>query len=152
MKIGKRLAWKFISFHHLLLRSFLNVKENQPVTKAEARNGPPGALGTGKRAKKTARNNAKLKAFEDQIKSNNRHPSTPSSSSLGRGGKGGGKDHPARPRQVPDQEWQSCARLRADSKFCNFYNMSCGCTIDTCRLTRHCPFCSEEHRWVDRHY
>ena len=105
-----------------------------------------GAPGTGKKARQTAAKNARIKELENQVKSFSR----PQSSSSGsKGGKGSGKD---RPRRVPDQEYLAYSRLKADSKYCKFYNMSCGCNRDVCPSLHLCPLCAEEHRWVDRHY
>ena len=96
--------------------SIVSKREREPMTKTEASKGPA-APGTGKRAKRNTNFRAKIKAPEDQVKSNNRHPSALSSSSEGGVGKGSNKDRPVRPRRVPDQEWQAYTRFRADSKF-----------------------------------
>ena len=114
---------------------------------------PEVPAGRGKRARKNANKAAKLAALEEQIRqlqAGATTPSTPSSSKGDKGGKASGKSRG--PKRVPDAEFLAHTKTGAGSRFCRFYNLSCGCNQDGCRFEHKCPLCNEEHRWVDRHY
>ena len=114
---------------------------------------PEVPAGRGKRARQNANKAAKLAALEEQIRqlqAGTTTPSTPSSSEGDKGGKASGKSRG--PKRVPDAEFLAYTKTGAGSRFCRFYNLSCGCNQNDCRFEHKCPLCNEEHRWVDRHY
>ena len=52
----------------------------------------------------------------------------------------------ASPEGPPDAEFLAHTKTSAGSRFCRFYNLSCGCNQDGCRFEHKCPLCNKEHR------